>query len=420
MRKSFKIFLKSIMVVAGTAALLAACGTKNADSDKTILTYASWDTDQATGLRKVLDEFEKENPTIEVKMETTPWDQYWLKLEAATTGGNMADVVTMHSTESNKYMSAGMLMNLDELVESKDVDLTNYTEGIADFYTYNGSLYGIPKDTSTVGLWYNKELFDQAGVAYPDENWTWEDFRQAAIKLTDTSKGIYGFAAENAPETGYWPFIFQNEGKVYSDDQTKSELNSEAVAETMQFYTDLINVDRVSPTVKELQETNRIARFQAGKVAMIIEGNWHATNMLNNEYTKKNAAVAVLPKGKVRATVTNGLAWAASANTKHPEEVKKLMKFLASEKANKIQAEEGVSIPAYKGLGGEWVQSIQEFDLQPFVDMIEYGVPRPYNKYGLKTETLEKEVMNDVFDGKKTVKEGLKEIAEGVNQILAE
>lgn len=84
-------------------------------------------------------------------METTPWDQYWVKLEAATTGGNMPDVVTMHSSESYKYMSQNALMGLDDVIKENDIDMGNFTEGIADFYTLEDELYAIPKDASVVG-----------------------------------------------------------------------------------------------------------------------------------------------------------------------------------------------------------------------------------------------------------------------------
>ncbi|MBW6194724.1 extracellular solute-binding protein, partial [Pseudomonas aeruginosa] len=99
----------------------------------------------------MLDEFEKQNPDIKVEMETTPWDQYWVKLEAATTGGNMPDVVTMHSSESYKYMSQNALMGLDDVIKENDIDMGNFTEGIADFYTLEDELYAIPKDASVVG-----------------------------------------------------------------------------------------------------------------------------------------------------------------------------------------------------------------------------------------------------------------------------
>lgn len=411
----------SVLTLASVALVLAACGGSKAASDqKVTLSYASWDTEQAVGLRKVLDEFEKQNPNVKVQMETTPWDQYWMKLEAATTGGNMADVVTMHSAESYKYMSADVLMNLDDVVKDNKIDMNQFTEGIENFYTYEESLYGIPKDASSVGLWYNKQIFDDAGVAYPDETWNWAKLREAAIQLTDESKGIHGFAADNAPETGYWPFIFQNEGKVFNNDNTASEFNTPEVQEALAFYRDLILKDKVSPSAKDLLDTDKITRFQSGKIAMIVEGNWQAPGFAKNEYTKENVAVSVLPKGKVNATITNGLGWSASANTKHPEETKKLIAFLASEEANKLQAETGASIPAYKGFGDAWVASISDFDLSPFSTMLDYGVPRPFNKFGLKSELFEKEEMNKILSGEVSVEEGTKVISEGVNNILNE
>ncbi|HHC8505832.1 TPA: sugar ABC transporter substrate-binding protein [Enterococcus faecium] len=414
-----KIALTGIAVLTGT--LLAACGggdSKSKDGQVT-LSYASWDTDQAPGLRKMLDEFEKQNPDIKVEMETTPWDQYWVKLEAATTGGNMPDVVTMHSSESYKYMSQNALMGLDDVIKENDIDMGNFTEGIADFYTLEDELYAIPKDASVVGLWYNKELFDNAGVDYPDETWTWETLRQAAIDLTDESKGIYGFASHIGTETGYWPFIYQNGGEVFADDNTKSGLNTPEAQEVLAFYRDIALVDHASPTITELQDPDKLSRFQSGRLAMMIEGNWFAPGFLKNDYLVENVASAVLPKGKVNATITNGLGWAASANTKYPEEVKKLMAFLASEDANKIQAETGASIPALKGFEDEWAASSDTIDLSAFGKMLEYGVPRPYNKDGLRAEQAEVQIINRILSGEVTVEDGTTQIEKEVNAILS-
>lgn len=401
--------------------VLGACGNGNGDSGGQVtLSYASWDTEQAPGLRKMLDAFEEQNPDIKVEMETTPWDQYWVKLEAATTGGNMPDIVTMHSTESYKYMSQSMLMGLNELIAENNIDMTNFTEGIAESYTYEEELYAIPKDASVIGLWYNKELFDQAGIAYPDATWTWDTLKEAAVQLTDEEAGIYGFAADNSTEGGYWPFIYQNGGEVFIDENTKSGMNSEEVQEALRYYIDFYLNDQSSPSAKELQDTNKVGRFQAGRLAMIVEGNWQTPGFLKNEYLAEHADVAVLPKGKEHATITNGLGWAASVNTKHPEETKKLLAFLASEEANQIQAETGASIPALKGFEEVWASSADTFNLSVFAEMLEYGVPRPYNKNGLNAEKIETEIMNRVFSGELSVEEGTAQIAEEVDAILAE
>lgn len=416
MRSGKRLALTGMALAATT--LLAACGGGSNNSGQVTLSYASWDTEQAPGLRAMLDEFENQNPDIKVEMETTPWDQYWVKLEAATTGGNMPDVVTMHSSESYKYMSQDVLMGLNEVVEENNIDMNEFTEGLADFYTLEDELYAIPKDASVVGLWYNKEIFDNAGVDYPDDTWTWETLREAAIELTDESAGIYGFASHIGTETGYWPFIYQNGGEVFADDNTRSGLNTPEAQEALAFYRDIALVDHSSPTIQELQDPDKLSRFESGRLAMMVEGNWFAPGFLKNDYMVENVSAAVLPKGKINATITNGLGWAASSNTKHPDEVKKLMTFLASEEANQIQAETGASIPALKGFEDVWANSSDSIDLSAFGQMLEYGVPRPYNKDGLRAEQAEVQIINRILSGSVSVEEGTAQIEQEVNTIL--
>ena len=191
--------------------LLAACsnnnGEKQAKGEKETITYAIWDTNQEKGMKEMATAFEKENPTIKVNVEVTPWDQYWTKLDAAATGESLPDVFWMHSNEAYRYMSNGILL---DLTEKTNAIKENFPEKILELYSYEDKQYAIPKDIDTIGLWYNKTLFDEAGVAYPNEEWTWETFLEAAEKLTDESKGIYGFTAPNNGHEGYWNFIFQN------------------------------------------------------------------------------------------------------------------------------------------------------------------------------------------------------------------
>lgn len=419
MKKSFKSLLKACFSGLMASALVAGASLPMVHAQDVTLSYASWDKDQAVGLRKVLDAFEAANPGIKVEMETSPWDQYWTKMEAAATGGNLPDIVTMHSAESYKYMSNNMLMNLDEIIAQNNIDMSTFAAGIEDFYKYEGSTYAIPKDASVVALWYNKKLFDEAGLDYPNADWTWDDLLEAAKALTNPDTGVYGFGVSNNNEVGFWPFLFQAGGTVYSEDGSKSTYNTPEVIEALQFYADMINVHKVSPAATVMQETPKSALFQAGKLAMIIEGNWHTAPFIANDYTRENAAVAVLPKGpKQQATVVNGLGWAVSAQTKHPEEAAKLIAFLASDEANKIQAETGVSIPAKNGYADEYINSMDAFDLSAFEEMLAYGVARPYIPQALNAEAIESEVLDLVLSGQKTPAEGAAEIEARVNALL--
>ncbi|KAF1297392.1 hypothetical protein BAU15_11635 [Enterococcus sp. JM4C] len=421
--KRFKWVTLSALALAVLG--LSGCGSngdsKNASDSKDVtLKFSVWETFEAPGMKEIAKAFEKENPNIHVDVEVTPWTQYWTKLEAASTGGTASDIITMHSNESYRYMSNGALLNLDDLTKNGDIDLANYKEGISDLYTYEDSLYAIPKDVSTVALWYNKALFDEAGVSYPDETWTWDTFLDAAKKLTNAEKGIYGYAASNNAQDGYNNFVFQNEGTKLNEDRTKSTFDTPNTTDAIQWYIDLATKEKVSPTSAQLSENDPAAMFQSGRVAMITHGSWMANQFKENEYTKENADIAVLPKGKIRATQLNGLGYSISATTKHPEEAKKFLTFMASKEGNMIQAENGTAIPAYEGLAEEWVNSFPDFNAQAFVDEIDYGVLRPFNEVTIKWETLETETLQDAFNGKTTVKDVAKDIQDGTDKIISE
>ncbi|MCI1890667.1 MAG: sugar ABC transporter substrate-binding protein [Schleiferilactobacillus harbinensis] len=407
------------------AAVLVGCGSGNSagssSSGKVTLSFASWDTKQAVGLRKMADKFEKDNPNIKIKMETTPWDQYWTKMEAATTGGKMPDVVTMHSNESYKYMSNDMLMSLEDMAKKGDIKFSNYNSGVTKLYMYKGKHYAVPKDVTNIGLWYNKTLFDQAGVKYPDDTWTWETFAENAKKLTNAAKGVYGFAAATAPETGYYNFIYQNDGQIWSMNEKKSHYNDKNTVGALQFYQDLMLKDKVSPSAQVLEQTDQINLFESGKVAMIMAGNWGADELASNEYTAKNADVAMLPKGKKQATVTNGLSWGISAKTAHPKEAQKFLKFLASKEANTMQSDLGVSIPAYEGLGQGWTDKYKKTfaHIDIFNEQLKYGVLRPFNADTIKCETLSNEQVGKMMSGKQTAQETADTVAKGIDKIIA-
>lgn len=162
-----------------------------AQGDVTI-SYACWDSGQAEKLKTVAEEFEKDNPGIHIDIQVNGWNDYWTALEAAGTGGSLPDTFWMHSNNIYYYASNDQLLDLtDYIAQSADVDLSKYPQGLNDIYSLDGKQYAIPKDYDTIALWYNKTLFDEAGISYPDETWTWDTLKEAAKKLTkpDGSQG---------------------------------------------------------------------------------------------------------------------------------------------------------------------------------------------------------------------------------------
>ena len=418
MRKKVMSAILGIGLLAG----IAGCsgGTNEEASGEATLTLSIWETYEKAGMEKIAEVFEKENPDIQVNVEVTPWSQYWTKLEAASTGGTAADIVTMLSSEFYNYASNDQLLNLSELTDNGDLDVAKYRPEIAELYTYDGDLYTIPKDVDSLGLWYNKTLFDEQGLSYPDETWTWETLLETAKKLTDKENGKYGFAAPNTGQDGYNSFVFQNEGRFLSDDHESSTINEESTVEALQWFVDLSVKEGVSPTDDQLSENDAVTSFQSGKVAMVVQGSWMCSQFKDNEYTRENCDVAVLPKGKVRATQMNGKGYAISAQTKYPEAAKKFLTFLGSEEGMRIQAETGTAIPAYEGLEQAWADAVTVFNAQVFVDQLEFGVMKPYSKATKQMENIINEGLRPAFNGDKTVADLTPDMDRQINDALAQ
>ena len=424
MKKSIKKLISVIAATVAVGTMLVGCGGSNSSTGSSkgdvTLTYAIWDKNQESGMRAMADAFEKKNQGIKVNIEVTGWDQYWTKLDAAASGGSLPDVFWMHPNQTARYSSNSVLMDLtDKIKGSSLVNLDKFPKDLVKVYENDGKMYGIPKDFDTIGLWYNKTLFDQAGVAYPNENWTWDDLLKAAKKLTNAEKGIYGFGAPLDLQQGFDNFIFQNGGQVLSDDKTKSCLDTKETKDAIQWYADLSLKEKVSPTQKQFSENVYTSFFESGKTAMGLFGSWMLSEFGANEYVAKNCDVAVLPQGKQRATLFNGLANAVAANTPNKEAAWKFVEFLGSEEGNKIQAESGVAIPAYEGTTDAWMKTQTKFNSKVYPDMLAYGKINPYSKETDKWVTAEKEALLKAFTGEVSVSDACDEAAKKVNEILA-
>ena len=147
-------------------------------------------------------------------------------------------------------------------------------------------------------------MFDEAKIAYPDGTWDWKKLQEVAKKLTDPSKGVYGFAAPADAQQGYYNFISQNGGNVISADKKKSGFDSAATKEAIQFDVDFSLKDKSSPTQAQFADTSFAAMFESGKVAMGLFGSWMVSEFKANDYVKANCNVAVIPQGKKKQLYT--------------------------------------------------------------------------------------------------------------------
>lgn len=412
-KKIFSAFLLSLSL------FLVGCNNGEETSKQAEITYSIWDPVQLPGMQAVAKVFNEQQDDVHVNVEVTPWEQYWTKLESSAKGGKMPDIFWMHSNEIAKYSEGHVLMDLSEVIETSDeIDFSLFPEELVELYTDGDEQLGIPKDYSTIGLWYNKDLFDQAGIDYPDETWTWDTLLDAAIELTDQEKGIYGFLAPLNREEGYHNFIYQNGGKVLSDDKKQSGFRDPATVEAVQWYVDLSIKHGVSPTAGEFSDNSDMSYFQAGRAAMSLFGSWMTAEIASNENSNEFADVAVLPAGEERASIFNGLANSISADTPHPEAAIEFLEFLSSEEGMILQGKEGGAIPALKGADVSFTEAYPQFNTEVFIEQMDYREIKPYSKYTVRWEYEENDDLIPVFFGDVTVEEVSEQLADNVERIL--
>lgn len=412
------------VALVGLAALVAAgtgCGKTSGGNDanaKVTLSYAVWDKNQVPAMQQLASAFTQNHPNITVNVQLTPWDDYWTKLKAAVTGGAAPDVFWMNGPNFQLYATNGVIRPLDAQIAADKVDLSVYPKSMVDLYTVGGKRYGLPKDFDTVGLWYNKSLFDAAGVKYPDGSWTWADFDSAAAKLTDKAKGQYAIAANLSSAQEYtYDTIYQAGGYVISPDGKKSGYADPATIAGLKFWTDLIHSGE-SPDLKTMTDTAPINLFESGKTAMYYGGSWDTAEFSTNDYTKTRVDAAVLPMGAKRATIIHGVANVVSAKTAHPDQAWQFVKFLGSQQAAEILGQHGV-IPAYHGTQDAWVKANPQLHLQVFLDELDYAVPYPVSKNTAAWQELETKYLTPAWNGQTDVAKAAGDLATAMDASLA-
>ncbi|WP_139993556.1 ABC transporter substrate-binding protein [Paenibacillus paridis] len=435
-RNKFSFMFAVVFIVL--ALVTAACsgnsnstvnnGSKNnaeGETDKpqknVTLTYSIWDKIQQPAMEAIAKEFTAENPNIKIKVEVIPWGDYWTKMSAAAPAGTLPDVFWMHGGQFVKYATGNFLEPITSKVQAGEIDLNNYAADLASIYTLNGENYGVPKDFDTIGLAYNKELFDQANIPYPDDTWDYAKLAEVAKQLSQPDKGIYGFGAKLDTQTGYWNDMLANGGSILSSDLSKSGYDDPASIEALKARYQMI-LDGASPTHQQMTDTEATEMFKSGRLAMIFDGSWRISDIDSSEIIKDKWDWAKLPSGKVkRGNIINGLGNVMSAKGKNKEEAWLFLKFLGSQKAAEITAEMGAAIPAFNGTQDAWLSSRPHLNLKIFTEQVADAIPYPS---GSKSYPVwfakEPEIMSQAWGGAISVEDAAKKIAEMMNQAIAE
>jgi len=332
-----------------------SCGKREEIPEgKTVIKVAYWGSpEEIEIITETINEWQKTHPDIYVKLEHTPGSDYVNKLLTRIAGGEPPDVAFMEVNIFVTFSYKDVFLDLKPFIKNDpEFNLNEFFPEVVDRFRVDGGVYAIPRDTAPFAcVYYNKSLFDAAGVPYPTNNWNWNDLIDKAQKLTKTDEqgrpiqyGFYAWAWQN--------FVYFNGGKLVDKvkNPTKCLLDEPEAVEGLQMFQDLYHKYKVSPTPTDVSnmgmDSNKM--FMAGRLAMYSSGIWETPVL--RKITSFDWDVAMFPKGPKgkRGFGTGGSGYTILKYTKHPKEAWEVVKALAADKGQIMLAETGLAQPANK------------------------------------------------------------------------
>lgn len=317
--KRFTLFLVA-------AALLLSLGSVLAQEPVTIRISTWAGVGEAAELQVLIDEINASQSEYRIVHEPIPSD-YYTQVQTQIAGGTGADLYWIDQNNM-ALASEGIFYPVNECPQVANAepqtagDLNDYYPGILAVNEYDGNIYGLPWIAQPVVLYYNRALFDAAGLEYPQEGWTWNDFTELAMALTRDTDGD-GVTDQWGFTNNGWPppfiFIWQAGGELISPDFSSAPIDSPEFVEGFEFYLSTAYNPAMSPSREVIAEQGFSEMFKAGRVAMFMGG---AADDLDR-VPGLDVGVIHVPAHPETGSITT-FAWNAStvinANTAHPEE----------------------------------------------------------------------------------------------------
>jgi multiple sugar transport system substrate-binding protein len=385
--------------------------------------YSIWgDPAELQSQAAIVDDFRAANPTITVNVTVADWDAYWEKLLTGISGGAAPDVFAMDGPIGPDYQLRDVLLDLTPLIAEDGFDLGQLdANAVKQFTTRDGKTFGLPRDLNVVALYYNKTMFDAAGIAYPDDTWDWDKLVEVGKQLTldtdaDGTVDQWGLYTETTDMENAWSsFVWQAGGDIINADSTATALDQPESAAGIQFLQDLIWKHKIMADPAVFAETGDA--FEQGLAAMEINGSWLVPT---HEAAGLTFGIAPLPRGAAgQASSVNATGAVVYKGTKSPEAAWELVKYLAGPVAQaKIMALKA-SVPANEEILATTYPTSFE-GAQVFADTLAYAHLKPsFPGYEEFVTILQAELDENVYNApNKTAADAIASVNEQLNSIL--
>ncbi|HEU5316891.1 MAG TPA: extracellular solute-binding protein [Chloroflexota bacterium] len=436
-------------MAAGTGAVLAACGAgggpsamqQNKTTREVTIRWSTWGDDtnpfnQVAAPRGVK-LFNERFPKITVKVEPQPSD-WSVKNQTEWLAGAGPDISGHCCDWGPVWARQGLLFNMEPGMK-KDVPAKireDFVEWLMKLFNSpeNGQ-FALPMYTGTIGLYYNKQSFQKAGVAFPDATWDWQKYREAATKLTNSGQGVYGRRLIASYDRNMQRIHSNGGNWVDPKDDTKPAFDQPKALEALRYEWDAAHKEKIaaregggagSAVFPSLAGKTIYQAFSEGLFAMMEEGSWILARMTQENNIPNNVEwdVAPIPRGPAgRITLATNDGWSIWKGSKSTDEAWEFVKFLMSDEWNEIAARDGGQQSGRKSFQDKWEKlfkenypKLQNKNLTPFKEAIIKNEARPielFRKHAdFARDILPKLITDSIRDGKTSIDAAVKETAD--------
>ena len=406
--KTFRLFLILILLV------FSGCGKKQNDF-VTLTWWQFWTNPEVKPtIVKLIEQFEKENPNLKVSLTDLTWSDGHEKIVVAFGSGTAPDVLELGSDWVPEFSYQDILL-----------DVTSEAERIKEEFlmwepaTIGEKVFGFPWILDTRVLFYNKDLMKKAGLDPDNPPTTWDELLQCCKAVNEGKPEAYGFGANSAERhrlyKKFLPFFWANGGRILSDDQRQSVMNSNEGVQALEFYKKLTQNGMID-TQAMLDEA-----FKRNKIGFVISGGW-LLNDLRKNHPELNFGICLMPKPETErgtpASFAGGEFLVISKRCENPQEALELIKFMIrKDNCLKVCRAIGSGFPSARDAELDPYYRNNP-DLSIFQEQLKYAFsPPPHPKWVYIEEIIETAVEQVMYD-RKSPRGALDEAKSEIDKLL--
>jgi multiple sugar transport system substrate-binding protein len=422
-----RILVISAVVLLAAVFVFSSCRQKNVNAIRVM----HWgDIIEMQNNKKIIADI-KATKGIDVVQERAPANNYIEKVLTISAGGMAPDVMFVEAGNFKAFVDKGMLVDLTPYIErdmKKDFNIKEYYPEIVDRFTVDGRIFVIPRDIAPICvIYYNKQLFDEAGIPYPKDDWTWDDFLKKAQTLTkrDAEGRMiqFGFLDE---WTIWDAWVYSNGGAIVDDVKhpTKCVLDTQEVIDGVQFRADLSGKYGVAPSPSLIATTSMGVQgtasvFMSGKAAMFYTGYWKSGYF--RPITKFDWDVVMFPKSPkgIRKYPSGGSGYAITNQCKDKDKAWEVLKSFAGEKGQRFLSSQGGLQPAIISLANspQFLDNERPKNKKIMLSAVKGIVFTPLiSEWEMMSVRYIGPQMDDIWNGKKTAKKVMTDLTAEINR----